>query len=158
MMAGVGLDARVVAAIRPRLKRVLGKLAYVHEGLNQIARLGDDRYRVSVDGIEADAASVIIANGRYYAGRYVVAQAADLGEPVLQACLFQRGGRVQAMRYSMAMLLDRLHRLPDLVVRPGTRITIDGPAGEPIQADGDIIARLPAEIELAAPTLDILMP
>jgi diacylglycerol kinase family enzyme len=101
---------------------------------------------------------VIVANGRYYAGRYVVAQAADLGRPELHACLFSRGGRVQAMRYSLAMLVDRLSRLPDLVVQPGRHITIDGPAGEPVQGDGDVIARLPAAIELAPVTLDMFVP
>jgi diacylglycerol kinase (ATP) len=163
MMAGVGLDAHIVAAIRPGLKRALGrfglgKLTYVAEGLNQIARLRPARYRVTVDGQTSDVAAAIIANGRFYAGRYVVAPAADLGAPVLQACLFARGGRAQAMRYSLAMLLDRLHRSPDLTIAPGTSIAIDGPVGDPIQADGDIIGRLPAVIELAPTTLELFAP
>jgi len=163
MMAGVGLDAHVVATIRPGLKRALGrfglgKLTYVAEGLHQIARLRPARHRVTVDGDTMDAAAAIIANGRFYAGRYVVAPAADLGAPVLQACLFARGGRAAALGYSLAMLRDRLHRRPDLTIRPGTKITIDGPAGDPIQADGDIIGRLPALIELAPATLDVFAP
>jgi YegS/Rv2252/BmrU family lipid kinase len=160
MMAGVGLDAHVVAAIKPRLKRAFGKLAYVAEGLNQIARLAPVRYRVTIDGVAADAATVIVANGRFYGGRYVVAAAADLGLPVLHACLFGRAGRVAALGYSVAMLFDRLQHLPepDLAVRPGTRILIDGPAGDPIQGDGDVIGRLPAVIELAPSTLDVFVP
>lgn len=158
MMAGVGLDAKVVAAIRPPLKRALGKLAYVHEGLVQIAKLAPTRYRVVVDGVAADAATVIVANGRYYAGRYVIATAADLGRPELHACLFARGGRLPAIRYSLAMLVDRLSRSPDLVVQAGTRITIDGPAGEPVQGDGDVIGHLPAAIELAPVTLNTFVP
>jgi YegS/Rv2252/BmrU family lipid kinase len=163
MMAGVGVDAHVVAAIRPRLKRALGrvglgKLTYVYEGLNQIARLVPRRYRVTVDGAVVEGASAIVANGRFYAGRYVVAPAADLGQPLLQTCVFERGGRAQAMRYSVAMLLDRLHRLSDLTIHPGTRIVIDGPAGDPIQADGDIIGHLPATIELAPTSLDLFVP
>jgi diacylglycerol kinase (ATP) len=145
MMAGVGLDAHVVANIQPAVKRALGKLAYVHQGLVQIARLQATRYRVVVDGVAADAASV-------------VAGAADLGRPELHVCLFGRGGRLSAMRYSLAMLVDRLQHLPDLVVQPGTRITIDGPAGEPIQGDGDVIGRLPAAIELAPATLHMFVP
>ena len=157
MMAGVGLDAQIVAAIRPPLKRAFGKLAYVHEGLVQIAKLKPTRYRVVVDGVAADAATVIVCNGRYYAGRYVIAQAADLGRPELHACLFGRGGRLPAMRYSLAMLLDRLSTSPDLVIQPGTRIAIDGPAGAPVQGDGDVIGHLPAAIELASTTLDMFV-
>jgi diacylglycerol kinase family enzyme len=62
------------------------------------------------------------------------------------------------MRYSLAMLLDRLHRSPDLTIAPGTSIAIDGPVGDPIQADGDIIGRLPAVIELAPTTLELFAP
>ena len=158
MMVGVGLDAHVVAAMKPRLKHALGKLAYGLEGLVQIARLQPVRYRVTIDGVVADAAAAIIANGRFYAGRYVVAPAADLGAPVLQACHFSRGGRLAALGYSMALLADRLHRAPDLTVTPGTRIEIDGPAGDPVQGDGDVIGHLPARIEVAAETLDVLVP
>jgi diacylglycerol kinase (ATP) len=158
MMVGVGLDAHVVAGIRPRLKRALGKGAYVLEGLNQIARLKATRYRVTVDGAGFDAGAAIIANGRFYAGRYVVAEAADLGAPVLQACVFARGGRLPALHCSLAMLAHRLHRVRDLTVTPGTRIAIDGPPGDPVQGDGDIVARLPATIELAAATLDVFVP
>jgi YegS/Rv2252/BmrU family lipid kinase len=158
MMAGVGLDAQVVANIKPRLKRAVGKLAYVYEGLAQIAKLQPTRYRVVVDGVAADAATVIVCNGRYYAGRYVISPAADLGRPELHACLFGRGGRVRAMRTSLAMLLDRLSRSPDLVIQPGTRITIDGPPGEPVQGDGDVIGHLPAAIELAPLTLNMFVP
>jgi YegS/Rv2252/BmrU family lipid kinase len=158
MMVGVGLDAHIVAAMPPRLKRALGKLAYALEGLIQIARLKPVRYRVTVDGVAADATAAIVANGRFYAGRYVVADAADLGAPVLQACCFARGGRLAALGYSLALLADRLRRSRDLSVTPGTRIRIDGPAGDPVQGDGDIVAHLPATIELAAETLDVLVP
>ena len=158
MMVGVGLDARIVAAMPPGLKRALGKLAYGLEGLIQIARLEPVRYRVTVDGTAGDAAAAIVANGRFYAGRYVVADAADLGAPVLHACCFARGGRLAALGYSMALLADRLHRARDLTVAPGTRITIDGPAGDPVQGDGDIIGHLPATVEVAAETLDMLVP
>lgn len=163
MMAGVGVDAHVVAAIRPGLKRALGrvglgKLTYVLEGLHQIIRLKPARYRITVDGAATEVASAIVANGRFYAGRYVVATAADLGAPLLQVCLLARSGRLQAARNSLAMVRHRLHLSPDLTVKPGTAITIDGPAGDPIQADGDVIGHLPASIELAPTTLDLFVP
>jgi len=164
MMAGVGLDAHIVAGIRPGLKRALGrvrlgKLTYMLEGLYQIARLKPTRYRITVDGeASVEAAAAIVANGRFYAGRYTIAPKADLGAPSLEACLFGRGGRLAAMRYSTVMLMDRLSTLSDLTIRPASRIEIDGPAGDPIQADGDVIGRLPAAIALAPTTLDVFAP
>src|SRR5436305_506711 len=138
-------DARpepVVAAERRRLALIFNptagrrrrrRFAVALERLSAgaVMRVMPTQARGDAERVAAHAASVIVANGRYYAGRYVVAGAADLGRPELHVCLFGRGGRLNAMRYSLAMLVDRLQRLPDLVVQPGARITIDGPAGEP---------------------------
>ena len=37
-------------------------------------------------------------------------------------------------------------------------ITIDGPAGEPVQGDGDIIATLPVEIAVAPERVRLVRP
>ncbi len=157
-MAGVGFDAHVVANVDLRLKRRLGKGAYVLESLRQLFRFRFPRYRVTVDGRSFDAASVIVAKGHYYAGRYVCAPAARLDRPEFHVCLFEHGGRWNAIRYALALALGRLPRLADFRVVPGRSVTIQGPAGDPIQGDGDVIARLPARIEIAPQPLRLIVP
>jgi len=49
MMAGVGFDAHVVAGVSRRLKRFMGKGAYVAESLRQLWSFSFPRYRVTVD-------------------------------------------------------------------------------------------------------------
>src|SRR5262249_60700955 len=70
-MAGAGFDAHVVAHVSLRLKRLLGKGAYVLESLRQLWRFPFPRYRVTIDGQSYDAASVIVAKGHYYGGRHL---------------------------------------------------------------------------------------
>jgi len=53
------------------------------------------------------------------------------------------------LRYALALALGRLGHLPDYKVIPTTSLRITGPGGEPVQLDGDIGARLPADIALA---------
>jgi diacylglycerol kinase (ATP) len=157
-MAGAGFDAHVVANVSLRLKRLLGKGAYVLESLRQLWRFPFPRYRVTVDGQSYEAASVIVAKGHFYAGRYVCAPEARLDEPEFHVCLFERGGRWNAVRYALALALGRLPRLPDFRILRGRAVTIDGPAGDPLQGDGDIITRLPVRIEIAPQPLRLIVP
>ncbi len=158
MMAGVGFDAHVVAGVRPRLKRMLGKGAYVLESLRQLFRFGFQRYRVIVDGRAYDAASAIVAKGHFYGGRYVCAPDARLDAPEFQVCLFERGGPWNAVRYALALAMSRLPALPDYRIVTGRVVEIDGPAGDPVQGDGDVIARLPVRIDLAPAPLSLVVP
>ena len=50
------------------------------------------------DGHEYSATAVIAAKGRFYAGPFVIAPSANLGEPTLDLVLFRDGGRIAAMR------------------------------------------------------------
>jgi diacylglycerol kinase family enzyme len=56
------------------------------------------------------------------------------------------------------LALGRLPRLPDFRVVRGRAVMIDGPAGDPLQGDGDIIAHLPVRIEIAPQPLRLIVP
>ena len=96
LMAGIGFDAHVVAGVDARLKRRLGKLAYVWHTLRQLAVYDFPRYRVAVDEAVFSAASAVVCNARFYGGRYVLAPDAQLEAASLEVCLFERPGRLRA--------------------------------------------------------------
>ena len=156
MMAGAGFDAHVVAGVSPRLKRLFGKGAYVLETLRQLWRFPFPRYRVIVDGVVHEAASVIVARGHFYGGRFVVAPQARLDSDDLHVCLFHRGGRFHTIAYALALVRGRLHRSAHLEIIRGHKITIEGPAGDPVQGDGDLIGRLPVTIELSPVAISLM--
>jgi YegS/Rv2252/BmrU family lipid kinase len=158
MMAGAGFDAHVVANVNLGLKRIIGKGAYVAESLRQLCALRSPRYRLTVDGTEYDAASLIIAKGRHYAGRYVCAPDVTIGEPVLHVCLFETSGRLAVLRYLAALQTGRLAGRPDYRIIPARHVAISKPAGEPLQADGDIVAQLPVEIDVVPDGLRLVFP
>ncbi|MCW2245409.1 YegS/Rv2252/BmrU family lipid kinase [Azospirillum fermentarium] len=158
MMAGVGLDAHVVDGVDPALKRRIGKGAYALETLRRLARPRGGRYRVTVGNTVHEVAAAIAANGHFYGGTFVCAPDARLAEPTLHLCRFERFGRWNALRYVAGVTTGLVRRFPDVPVAPVTALRIDGPAGEPVQGDGDIIARLPVDIGLHPRTLPVLVP
>ncbi|MDJ0944544.1 MAG: YegS/Rv2252/BmrU family lipid kinase [Kiloniellales bacterium] len=155
-MAGVGFDAQVVENVDLALKRRIGKGAYVLEALRQAVRFGFPTYRVTADGESFTAASVIVAKGKHYAGRYLLAPEAAIEDPVFQVCLFERGGPLAVVRYALALQTGRLPARPDLRRLPARHITIEGPAGDPVQGDGDTIGRLPIEIAIVPDAIDLI--
>lgn len=158
IMAGIGFDAHVVAAVGPRLKKRLGKAAYVLMTLASLVRYRFRRYRVIVDDRPFDAASAVIANGHYYGGRFVCAPDARLETPELQVCLFMTPGPISALRYAAALVLGRLSRQPDVEMVSGRRIAVHDGHGEPVQSDGDIVAHLPIYVEADASRIAVLVP
>jgi diacylglycerol kinase family enzyme len=71
MMAGIGLDARIVAGVSSTLKRFIGKGAYIIEAAWQWLRSRLPYYDLEIDKAPYKAGSVIITNGRLYAGEYL---------------------------------------------------------------------------------------
>ena len=157
-MAGVGLDAHVVEAVSPRLKRWIGAAAYAIEILHQIVRRRPRHYQVVVDGSVRTAASVIVARGRLYGGRFVLAPNARLDDPRFNVCLFQSERRRDLVRYVVALMLGRLWRLADVTIVQALQVEIAGPASEPVQADGELVARLPALFTIEPDGLRLVVP
>jgi diacylglycerol kinase (ATP) len=158
MMAGIGFDAAVVAGIDPIRKRRFGKLAYVAEIVVQLARPCDERYRILCAGEEIFAAAAVVAKGRFYAGRFVLAPAARLDAPTLELVTFRRGGRLAVLRYLVAMALGCVHRLADVRILRAESVVVTGPAGALVHADGDIVATVPATMGVASRPLRLIRP
>jgi len=164
LMAGVGFDAKVVAGVAAPLKRRWGRSAYVWRSLVETLCYRPVRYAVEVDGEAYEAASVIVTRARHYAGPYVVAPEAALDEPLLHVCLFERWGRMHALRFGAALLMGALPRTPGYRVLTGrrVRISVADDAGErrrqPVQIDGDDALTLPVSIGLAPRGVRVLRP
>jgi diacylglycerol kinase (ATP) len=156
MMTGIGIDARIVEGIDPRLKRVSGKFAYVWSGIRSIVNYRPAAYRLVIDGKPHDAAAAIVAKGHFYGGRFVVARNARLDSPTLHAVLMQRPGRWNVLRYGAAIAMKRLDRLPDVRVIEARSIVIGAPRGEAVQADGDLAGSLPLTIVVAEKPLNLI--
>ena len=159
LMCGVGMDAHIVNSTSLRLKKRIGKLAYVLQGLRELVAGVPRRYRVEIDGSEVvEAASVIVAKSRFYGGEFQLAPKADIGKPELQVCLFLRGGRMSTLLYIVGMGIGHLDRMPGYRTVAAKTIRITGHDGDPAQLDGDCRGWLPLEIGLGERPLSVIAP
>jgi diacylglycerol kinase family enzyme len=157
-MVGVGFDAEVVGALDQRLKRRIGKPAFLPPILACWWRDAPRRFVVSCGSGEYEAASAVVARSRFYAGRFVLAPDASLAEPSLQIVLFRRPGRLALLRYIAAAVVGAVHRLPDVAILVEKSVWIAG--GEPgfAQVDGEVGEPLPLAIAVADEPLLLVQP
>lgn len=158
MMAGVGIDAHVVKNVSPKLKRMTGKSAYVWQTLVELGRFPSPTYTVTIDGTGHEVGSAVFANGHFYGGQFVSVPEARLEDRSLHACLLAGRGRWNLIRYGIALTGNRLTRLRDVTTVEFDRAEIDGPEGDPIHADGDIVGSLPATVRCDPTPLHVLRP
>ncbi|MBV9968016.1 MAG: diacylglycerol kinase family lipid kinase [Alphaproteobacteria bacterium] len=158
MMASAGFDSEIVAAVRPGLKRRIGWLAFVFAILVRLCRYRASALVVRADGLEYRVAGVVAAKGRYYAGPFVVAPGAKLSEPTLELVLLRAGGRFAVLRYAIALGFGLIAHVPGITILRVREALVFGEASLPVQADGEIVGRLPVTIGVADKPLLLIQP
>jgi diacylglycerol kinase (ATP) len=156
LMAGIGFDAEVVAHLNLKLKRKIGKGAYVLGSLAQLVRHERQLFDARINGKLESPASLVVARAHFYGGRFVLAPQARLAQPALHTVLFPGASRLAALRYMTAVVTSTLPRQCDVEIRGAREIELAGPEGAPVQIDGDVRAHLPASIRLAAAPLALI--
>ena len=158
MMAGAGFDANVVNGVSLALKKLIGPLAYVWQSAVQAFREDGAGCAVTIDGTAYETVSVVACNGRRYGGPFIAAPEASLTEDRLHVVLMQGRGWFNTARYGIALILGRIAKLHDVRLIKGREILVTGIAGRPVQADGDIVAHLPAQISVDPEPVRLIFP
>lgn len=155
-MLGAGYDAQVVHNLSLPLKRLIGRSAYVCQTLRELPRYGFPPIRLRLDGVAAEAASVIVTKGRLYAGRYVVAPDAAPGEAGFRVVLFEHAGILPTLMYGALLPLGLMSRAPGVRIVPARRIEILS-EDIPLQADGDPAGFGPVTVEDAEMPISLVV-
>ena len=158
VVAGCGFDADIVAAVDPLSKARFGRIAFAPAMLRTLSEKRPRRLAVNLDGELLRASSVIVAKGRYYAGPFSVAPDARLTEPAFYAVLFRSFDRGAVLRYLAAIACGASVRLPDVAIRRCTTVSISSDDAASVQADGELIARLPVTITLSDRPVNLIWP
>jgi YegS/Rv2252/BmrU family lipid kinase len=146
MMAGAGFDANVVDGVSLALKQKLGPLAYVWQAAREAFKADSTPCEVVIDGVSYETASAVACNGRRYGGPFIAAPDASLADDRFFVVLMPGRGPINTARYGIALMLGRISKLSDVRLVAGREVLVRGIAGRPVQADGDIVAHLPAQM------------
>lgn len=158
LMAGVGFDARCVAAVRHGLKRVIGRAAY-GPALAAALATPPDELNVRVDGATYAAHWVIVANARRYGGNFDLAGDWSIFAAGLHAILMQAPTRRalvgQLLRLAQGGLAGDNR---NVMIRPVNELEVKAARAVPAQLDGDAFGSTPLTIDAGGPQLRLIVP
>ncbi len=142
VMAGLGLDATIMAETSEAAKARIGPGAYVATGLRNF--LGPRfRAQVAVDGGEPErtyARTILIGNCGRITGGIDLMPDAQVDDGVLDAVVLAPKGLTGWVLVSARLLTrDRKHRGDRIARHTGTRFDITTDQEEEVQLDGDVI-------------------
>lgn len=160
LMAGVGFDGAVTGLVEPRLKRTMGRWAYVVTGARLALRYGGVDATLEMDGgtVRCRLLLAVVGNTRLYAGRLTLTASAVADDGLLDVVVFPGRRLWQALPRLLSLLLRRTpHGAGVLYYRTRhLRLTTADPV--PIQADGDYIGTTPRDFTVAPAALRVIVP
>ena len=133
-----GVDARA-AEIVDRVRWLPGPVQYPYAAVRALATYRPARYRVVVDGVvgEYDAATVVVANSRYYGKGMAIAPAADLDDGLLDVVVIEAASK-RALIRALPRVYDGRHvALPEVTVLTGARVELSAGSRRPVPVGGD---------------------
>ncbi len=156
-MAGAGLDADAVGGVSIALKKKIGPLAYLFSTLAAL-KAKPPRLTATWAGGSARGEWMCVGNGRFFGGPVVLFPDAKLSDGRLDLCVFPRINPGSVSRGVTSMALGQIGDWPGAEHHRMSELTIDGPAGTRVQADGEFIGTLPVTITLRPRALRVLVP
>ncbi len=149
--ASVGPDSYTVENLSPRVKRLIGRAAYLVAFCNVLMRWRRTKITLLHDGRRTECEAVYIAKGRFFAGRWSFASEASVGDPLLHVVALGQASRRDFARFAWTLIWRRpVEQLAGVQCFTCTELTVGSDDAPPLQADGDIVAYLPVSIAIEA--------
>jgi diacylglycerol kinase (ATP) len=161
--AGIGADAYLFYRLSPDVKRRLGMIAYVYKSLQVWLMHAKPWFEVEMGGTTHRASQVLAVRIRDF-GNVLreLAPGADLANNLLRLVMFHTRSRWLYLLYVLRGLLGLKYSVGGIELHSGDRVSCRLAAGEEqtiyVEADGELIGTLPAEIRIVPDALTLLAP
>ena len=159
LMAGAGLDARIVYHVSAGLKARMGKIAYWIAGWSLLGRRLSE-LDLETDGRRYRCSFALISKVRNYGGDFEIARDVNLFENQFELVLFEGRSSMRYVKYFTGLALNRLHGMKGVTDCRARHVSLSGTEDRRVylQIDGELAGQLPAEIKIVPDALTLLVP
>jgi diacylglycerol kinase (ATP) len=161
LMAGIGLDAHVVARVPRGWKRRLGAASYVLAGVRESLFYHSQPVELTIDGRERLSLRLgwlLAGNTRCYGGVLRITGRARVDDGLLDVLAFPGYDLLRAAGYGLAIVAGRHHSAPGVTYRKAAEVEVGGTSSLPVQADGEFVGHTPLRLRVAPGALRVLVP
>ena len=158
LMAGIGFDAHVAANVQPAWKKRLGIGSYYLAVLRGLMTYPFDEFRVVTEGAVWPANSCVIANAKGYGGQLRLTPQADISDGLLDVLVVGHASKLDYARLVLSSRFGKQLDFPFVRRLRSALISVEGPRGLWVQADGEPIGTLPIEVTVVPGKYPIIVP
>ncbi|WP_310961191.1 diacylglycerol/lipid kinase family protein [Nocardioides terrisoli] len=160
-----GVDA-VAGEVVDKVRWLPRKLQYPYAAVHSLVTYKPARVHVVVDGSARDflAATVVVANSKYYGSGMKIAPSAEVDDGLLDVVVIEAASRWDLLQ-SLPKVYDGAHvELPEVHVMRGRSVTVSGTPSVPMGGDGELLGPLPpsdraaAQIDVLPGALNLILP
>jgi diacylglycerol kinase (ATP) len=158
LMAGIGVDAGIIATLNYGLKRKLGEGSFWIAGFKQLLRYSFTPFQLRINEETYSATFAVISKAKNYGGPFQITSQADLFSDEFDICLFQSRSRWRYLHYLGHVALGRHLSLPDVRYLKAKTVEARGDSHILIQVDGELAGTLPQRFSVEPDALSLMVP
>ncbi len=157
-LAGIGLDAQAVGETLPEHRKNFGPLSYVMSAAIVAARK-PPVLKVRAEGRDETTGSfVLVGNGRYYGGPFVLFNNAKIDDQKLDVVVFHSLSYFDIIRYLQEIVVGHHTAMPDVEYFQTSRLLVSSENPVPFEVDGENLGETPVEFALSSKQLRVFAP
>lgn len=159
LMAGVGLDARLIYNLSAPLKTNLGKMAYWIAAFSLVGRHLEE-FSVKIDERDYQCSFALVSKVRNYGGDLEIARDTSLFDDQFEVVLFQGQNSVRYLRYFVGVVMNRLQGMEGVRILRARKLHVSSVPDTRVymQVDGEYAGHLPGSIEIVRDAITLLLP
>jgi diacylglycerol kinase family enzyme len=155
LMAGVGLDAKIVQDVSSPLKDKIGKGAYWAAGFSQLPR-SLAQFELCMNGTVHRGGFALASRVRNYGGDMEIASEASLLKDDFELVMFEGSNPLRYVAYMMAVAARQVKKMPGVTAVRTKSLEIVSNAH--LQVDGEYAGMERARIDIVPDALTLLLP
>jgi diacylglycerol kinase (ATP) len=159
LMAGIGLDARLIYNLSAPLKTNLGKVAYWIAAFSLMGRRLEE-FSVKIEDHNYHCSFALVSKVRNYGGDLKIARDTSMFDDQFEVVLFRGRNSVRYLHYFVGVVLNRLQGMKGVSILRARELHLSPVRDTRVymQVDGEYAGHLPGSIDIVKDAITLLLP
>jgi len=161
LMAGVGMDAAVVASLNPVLKKAFKEAAFAVQGFANYLTKEEPLIRVTTAERTVEGYFAVFGNSSNYGGGFGITPLADMRDGLLDVCVLKDKSFLSTIWYWSAALINAHIKHPKVEyfrTEAAEIVTVEEGKEVLVQTDGEVAGKLPITCRVVPRSLRVVVP
>jgi YegS/Rv2252/BmrU family lipid kinase len=161
LMAGIGMDAAVVASLNPVMKKAFKEAAFAVQGLANYLTKEEPLIRVTTSERTVEGYFAVFGNSSNYGGGFGITPLADMRDGLLDVCVLKDKSFLSTIWYWTAALINAHISHPKVEyfrTEEAEIVTVEEGKEVLVQTDGEVAGRLPLTCRVVPHSLSVVVP